>query len=795
MAKAPGTKIAGYRVVELLGAGGMGEVYVVENEQLQRREAVKLISVGASAENQDFQQRFNNEARTMAALDHPSIITIHNYGIEDGQPWFSMSYLDGPNLATARLTPSEVVTAIGQVADALDYAHASSVVHRDIKPANIVVTRHSDGRLRRAVLLDFGIAKLADSPQLTAVNSIISTVTYTAPEVIQGIAAGPASDQYSLACTVFELLAGQTPFKAETPTSLMMAHIQEQPPALGTIRPDLNMLGPVLTKAMAKDPAARYPDCRAFAAALDVALNQPAAHQTATQQPAIPPSVYPSGPQPTPPHTPGTGALTQFGATVAAPYPATLTPGTTPQPAPQMQLPNSPFAGQQFSGQQYSGQQFAGQQFSGQQFAPGPPSFPGQPFGFTGGQLTARKKSKTPWIIAAVVAVLAIAVAGTSPLWWPSSSDTATVEAFSTPQTAGSSGSQCMIDEGELFCWGDNSNGQLGIGSTASTKTPTKVPGLTNVTAVAMGAFTSSSSNSVSATTCAVANEALYCWGENLFNQAGDPSSTSDKTSPFKVPGLGKVTTVATSYSSTCAVSDGDLYCWGFYAGALGQPNDSESLSAPTKVPGLSNVTAVSSRSGSVCAIASAELYCWGRNWNGQLGDGTTNEHATPTKVSSLKNVTSVSVGGGNIDKLQFWNTCAVADREVYCWGNNQNKQVNSSSDKSISTPLRIQGLTGASQVTVDIGSFCAVVDGKASCWGNNTYGQLGLGSTSRQYTPTEITTLSDVQQIETNSSVTCALTLDARYCWGINKLGQAGDPAVTSDKLSVPQQIKLADA
>ncbi|EGD56005.1 serine/threonine protein kinase [Gordonia neofelifaecis NRRL B-59395] len=776
MSKAPGTTIAGYRVVELLGSGGMGDVYIVENEQLQRREAMKVISVGG-ASNPDFQQRFNNEARTMAALDHPSIVTIHNYGIVDDQPWFTMSFIDGPNLSTARLTPAEVVQAITQVADGLDYAHSRPVVHRDIKPANIVVTRAPDGALRRAYLLDFGIAKLADSPQLTAVNSIIGTVTYTAPEVIGGAHAGPASDQYSLACTVYELLAGRPPFAAENSTALMMAHVQQPAPPLGAVRPDLDALTPVLMRAMAKDPSARFPDCRSFAAALEAALRQTAAGQHTIVAPVTPPP-SPSGPAPTPTPAPPISAPQTTPYTPGQPQPPYYAagPGPNPQygaPAPYQQAPVG---------------------YGAQPPFPGPPSGPA-PYGFVGGpQQPPKKKSKTPWIIAAVVAVALIAVAATSPLWWPSSSDSTATETFAAPQIAGAYGSECMVNSGELFCWGDNASGQLGDGTTSARKSPSKVPGLGKVTSVAMGAYDSTGSSDSAVTTCAVSDDALYCWGDNLFWQAGDSSTMSKKTSPFKVPGLGKVTAVSTSNSSTCAISDGDLYCWGFYSGGqLGNGNTSESLKTPTKVAGISNVTAVSSRAGSVCAIASGDLYCWGRNWDGQLGDGTTDDRSAPNKVPSLSNVTSMTVGGGSIDNTPFWNTCAVADGSVYCWGNNKNQQLARDGESQKKTPLKIEGLSNATDVSVDIGSFCAIADGNVSCWGNNLYGQVGNGNTSQQYSPQQVQGVSDARQVVTSYSVTCAITSSTQYCWGLNKTGQQGDPARTDDQITTPHEIKLA--
>lgn len=268
MPLSPGSQVAGYKVVSLLGSGGMGEVYLVENPQLLRREALKVISL-AGAHDPDFQRRFTNEARTTAALDHPSIISIHQYGINtDGTPWFTMNYLEGADLTHGAISPSDVIEVTTRVADALDYAHRRNIIHRDVKPANVFVSRDEHGQIARVTVLDFGIAKLVNSTSLTATSAFIGTLAYCAPEVIEGHDASASSDQYSLACTVFQLLTGQAPFTTTTPSALVMAHLTKQIPPISSLRPDLGALDPVIAKALSKNPADRYPDCRSFSTAL-----------------------------------------------------------------------------------------------------------------------------------------------------------------------------------------------------------------------------------------------------------------------------------------------------------------------------------------------------------------------------------------------------------------------------------------------------------------------------------------------------------------------------------------------
>lgn len=285
---APGSTFAGYRVRRRLGQGGMGQVYLVANPALDRDEALKVISSAASTAP-DFAERFAREARTAARLDHPAIITVHAYGVEGDAPWFTMRHLDGHDLTEVRLPDAEIAEVGRQVAGALDYAHRRGVIHRDIKPANIIVTRDDEDCLESVTVLDFGIAKLVDTTGLTGTNMFIGTLSYSAPELIDGQPPTPAADQYSLACTVYQLLTGRPPFVATSPLALMRAHADKAPPPIGAHRPDLAALDPVFARALAKGPADRFPACRDFAAAVSAVLDAP-------QRPAATPA--PQGARP-----------------------------------------------------------------------------------------------------------------------------------------------------------------------------------------------------------------------------------------------------------------------------------------------------------------------------------------------------------------------------------------------------------------------------------------------------------------------------------------------------------------
>lgn len=804
MPVAPGSLIAGYRVVAQLGSGAMGDVYIVENPHLHRREAMKVISVGG-ASNADFQQRFTNEARTAAALDHPSIITVYAYGVEDDSPWFTMSYLDGPDLASVRLTAAEVVTVVNQVADALDYAHNRQVVHRDIKPANIVITRDESGALRRAVVLDFGIARLSDSPQLTAANSVVGTMAYTAPEIISGQNAGARSDQYGLACTTYTLLAGTPPFQGDTSAAIMMAHLQQPTPSIAHLRPDLAPLAPVLARAMSKDPAARYPNCKEFAADLQRALGQTQSG-TATAVAPVPPVGAGHGSHPSAPSHPSAGGS----------YPGSgqqSFPGQQSQPGYQSfpgQQSHPGFAsqpGQQSFPGQYpgttplthpgaTGPQTAWQPLGG---FPGQGSQPGTPAPY--GAAPQQKSKKGLWIGLAVAAVAIIAIAATSPLWWPKSDPPpAPVPTAATQaQMDTIRGTTCVIQNAELYCWGSNENGQLGDGGENERTTPAKVNHLKEVTAISLGGY-SSSTGPGAVTACAVAEGDAYCWGAGLFGALGN-GGNSDSSVPTKVTGLGTVTAISTDKYTTCAISDGDVYCWGWNSrGEGGGSGDSgEELKRPTQVNGISDAESISVGAGNTCAVTKQkEAYCWGDNYDAQLGNGSTGTRSTtPLKVNNLENVSSISVGTGthrsrdSDSSLQFTQVCAVADGEVYCWGAKFDADGAKLDPQKL--PAKVEGLPEkVHTVSTDVDTMCATADDAAYCWGNNQFGQAGgPDGTSTVTAPTEVNGLGKVTAVVTGTSTTCATSDEQYFCWGFNRAGQVGNGS-TGDKVLTPTQVNL---
>jgi CheY-like chemotaxis protein len=256
------TVIAGYRIEERIGRGGMGVVYRAEHLNLQRRAAIKIIAPDL-AESEGFRERFTREARIAAALQHPNIVTVYDAGEVDGLLYLAMQFIQGEDLAAIlradrRLRPYRAIDVCRQVASALDAAHAMGLIHRDVKPANVLI----EGR--NAFLTDFGLTKRLEGThaQLTRAGDVVGTIHYVAPEQIEGRKVSARSDVYSLGCLLYHCLAGQVPFALETDVAVIYAHLSEEPPKLSALRPELpEGLDAVMAKALDKSPDRRFPSC------------------------------------------------------------------------------------------------------------------------------------------------------------------------------------------------------------------------------------------------------------------------------------------------------------------------------------------------------------------------------------------------------------------------------------------------------------------------------------------------------------------------------------------------------
>ncbi len=254
-----GQTVSHYRIIAKLGAGGMGVVYQAEDTALQRTVALKFLPPELTRDA-DAKQRFLHEARAAAALDHPNICNMHEIGeTAGGEIYLVMACYEGETLRDrirrGPLPLAEALSLAIQAGDGLAEAHARGVVHRDIKPANLFIT--TKGQLK---ILDFGLAKLAGASALTQTGSTLGTVGYLAPEQARGEAIDARTDIWSLGVVLYELVAGQSPFRGEYAQAVIYEILNEAPPPLTGVRTGVPLeLERIVAKCLAKDPAERYP--------------------------------------------------------------------------------------------------------------------------------------------------------------------------------------------------------------------------------------------------------------------------------------------------------------------------------------------------------------------------------------------------------------------------------------------------------------------------------------------------------------------------------------------------------
>ncbi|MEO9328451.1 serine/threonine-protein kinase [Gordonia aurantiaca] len=426
-----GTQFGPYRLDELLGRGGMGEVYRAYDTVKDRAVALKLLNPGL-ADDSTYQERFRRESHAAARLGEPHVIPIHDWGEIDGVLFIDMRLVNGEDLRAllrreTRLEPERAVSIIEQVASALDAAHAEGLVHRDVKPENVLVDANDF-----AYLVDFGVAHANDDTHLTQTGTAVGSIAYMAPELFDAAPLTPSSDIYALTCVLFECLTGRVPHPASTVSAAIKATLLEPPPAPSSVNADVPpAMDAVIRTGLAADPAQRFSSATELARAARAALTGDA---TITPE--------------------STTSLIKAPQTVIAPsdpaYHRTQVRQTT---GPEVAVPSNPSGAQQYSGpQQVSGPQTfpgthqftgpqpypAGREVSGPQPYPGghapppayPPLYPSAPY-----QEAQRKRSPAIPILLGLIVLALIGLAAVAGVLLAGSDDDPTTASDRTTPT------------------------------------------------------------------------------------------------------------------------------------------------------------------------------------------------------------------------------------------------------------------------------------------------------------------------------------------------------------------------
>lgn len=345
----------------------------------------------------------------------------------------------------------------------------------------------------------------------------------------------------------------------------------------------------------------------------------------------------------------------------------------------------------------------------------------------------------------------------------------------------------CGIANAAVYCWGRNDSGQTGNGNKNTPITaPARVTGI-------VGAATALSVGEAHA--CAVAGGQLWCWGDGANGDLG-LGNTNAAPNAQQVTGLnGKtVTAVAAGQSFTCAVASAALYCWGINtSGQIGTGDTVSPQLNPVKVAGLGTVTAVAAGQTHTCAVSDGKAYCWGANASGQVGNAQTTSVSSATAVS-----TAGVLGGLTITDIEAGeaHTCAIAGGAAYCWGANSYGQLGNASSAASSSPVKVTvnaALTGT-VTSISAGRYysCAVANGAAACWGYGGYGNIGNGGTGGGTTPLAVSTTGvlagkTVTSISASDRATCAAASGTLVCWGTNNTGQLGNDSATGAQANSP--------
>jgi alpha-tubulin suppressor-like RCC1 family protein/tRNA A-37 threonylcarbamoyl transferase component Bud32 len=822
-----------YELLGELGRGASAVVYRARDRALGRFVAIKVVRAHSIASADDAMLRLAREARTVAKLQHPNIVTVHAVRrLGTGGLALIMQLVPGRTLKQAIVehgpfAPEQAQQVMRDVAEALAFAHAHGVVHRDVKPENIFL----DAGSGRALLSDFGIAYSAENEsRLTMTGAAIGTPAYMAPEQIDGAPADARSDLYSLGLVTWEMLTGRRPWEGESLYNVISKQKNEELPAIDALRPGVvpPQLQYIVERMLQKRAAARWAGADGLIANLDhwvvpsdwrqweaahrrrrEAARSARAEKSARGEATAPtdqatvrfrrpttPSGMPVVDGPTGGAQVAIGAGTQA-AQLQVIERATVAPGMveddedeTPSWAREAddRAPRSRWAMMAAAlavvtiggGALWYGQSMGG-------LSRGAVNAPSAVVGAAGVAATQDPAADQGTLRSdTLVGMLddSSSRVGDSTMMGVALRDSATRDSalLNGAPVVGAAGT---IPAGAEPTPGDRlASMEMPVMRTESPARPQPNQGQA---AGAPDRGLEPESPSIAATddagvitaggrhSCVLEGGRAMCWGSNDRGQLGD-GDVESRDLPGLVVGELEFRQIAAGLAHTCGVTrTGEAYCWGSDdRGQLGDATTT-SRSAPVRVNSNLSFRLVRTGTNHSCGLTTGgAVLCWGANNKGQLGDGSSSMRTSPVRAGDGSFV-SVTAG---------WNhTCAIArDGAPWCWGENADGQLGDGSRTDHAEPRRVNTTERFTSVAAGGNHTCGVTDGgEVLCWGRNAYGQLGNGTTTSSATPERVDSGVRFASVSVGGVHSCARTAGGQaWCWGRNTYGQLGDGTTT---------------
>ncbi len=792
-----------YEFLGELGRGGMAVVYRARERALGREVAVKVVRPRFHSDEESV-ARLAREARTVAQLEHPNIVSLHAIKRLKTGLALVMQIVPGQTLKAALaegpLSAERAEAVLQDIARALAYAHRNGVVHRDVKPENIFL----DEITGRALLSDFGVARsISENTELTATGTAIGTPTYMSPEQIDGGALDGRSDLYALGMVGWEMLTGQRPWAGESLYSVIYRQKHDPLPSLDGIRPDLSpRLQYLIEGLMHKSPDQRWPSAARFLTLLTskeklaglkewqagLKRRRKGGRGRSVEVMAVSPvssTVHfrrgdtPAG---TVPGSLNQQRLTPSGELALGARPA----GNTPLLVPTIEEMDEPVVGRGRALVVGAGLLALAIVAALTIFRPQrepetsiisstAPVEDGRPL-----EVPVLPPVPVDSVPAETTGVIdSIAAAGvTAP-----QIDTTPVTPTERPPVREVSPPPARTPVREppppVIATPVPARGVDTVASRPLDISPVPVAPPSVVFTVDRGSVAAGARHS-----CTLdADGRALCWGNNESGQLGDGGFQSRAT-PAPIAGNFTFGFLSAGSSHTCGAStDGEAYCWG--ANGSGQLGDGTTSprSAPVRVSGSANFRIIRTGALHSCGLTTnGRVQCWGNNTRGQLGSGSTAPQAVPTTVSLGAAAGAVTVGQHH--------SCAITTTgAAYCWGRNDNGQLGDGSTTDRRSPAPVGG--DRKFVSIAAGGFhtCAVTtESELYCWGQNRWGQLGSGTSEDASAPRKVESAGGFLTVTAGQGHTCARSRDGRgWCWGRNAYGQLGDGTIVDRNRPTP--------